>query len=98
MSLRRSLPVAAIIVASAVLPILAYLSLGELMVHVPMAVHAVAVAAAGALAAVAAIALSVIAVRLNDGRAVLLGFAFSVMAVLLVFHSLATPGVLIGVN
>ena len=42
--------------------------------------------------------MSVIAVRLNDGRAVLLGFAFSVMAVLLVFHALATPGVLIGEN
>ena len=57
-----------------------------------------AVVAAGALAGAAAIAMSVIAVQLNDGRAVLLGFAFSVMAVMLVFHALATPGVLIGEN
>jgi putative nucleotidyltransferase with HDIG domain len=98
MSLRRSLPVAAIIVATAALPALAYFLLGEVMVHVPMVAHAAGVAAAGALAAAAAIVLSVFAVRLNDGRAVLLGFAFSVMAVLLVFHSLATPGVLIGDN
>ena len=68
------------------------------MVHLPPIVHLVAVTAAGALAGAAAIVLSVIAVRLNDGRAVLLGFAFSVMAVLLVFHALATPGVLLGDN
>ena len=68
------------------------------MVHVPPIVHLVTVGTAGALAAAAAITLSVIAVRRNDGRAVLLGFAFSVMAVLLVFHALATPGVLIGDN
>ena len=98
MPLRRTFPVVAMLLATAALPIVVYLTIGHVMVHMPMVVHAVSVAAAGGLAAVAAIALSVIAVRLNDGRAVLLGFAFSVMAVLLVFHSLATPTVLIGDN
>jgi HD-GYP domain-containing protein (c-di-GMP phosphodiesterase class II) len=61
-------------------------------------IHLVAVGAAGALAAGAAIALSTVATRRNDGRGVLLGFAFSVMAVLLVIHALATPDVLLGEN
>ena len=36
--------------------------------------------------------LSVVAARVNDGRAVVLGMAFSVMAMMLVLHALATPG------
>ena len=69
-------------------------------VHVmpPSWFHAAVAGAGGALAAIAAVALSVIAVRLNDGRAVLLGFAFSVMSGAARFHALATPGVLIGDN
>ncbi len=98
MPLRRSIPIAAILVPAALIPFITYFLFAEVMVHVPPIVHLVTVGAAGALAAAAAIALSVIAVRRNDGRAVLLGFAFSVMAVLLVFHALATPGVLIGEN
>ena len=98
MPFRRSLPVAGILLPAALLPVLVYVATAGVMVHLPPLVHVVAVVAAGALAGAAAIAMSVIAVRLNDGRAVLLGFAFSVMAVLLVFHALATPGVLIGEN
>lgn len=98
MSCRRSLPVAAILVPAALIPVLAYVAAAGVMVHLPALVHLAAVAAAGALAGAAAVAMSVIAVRLNDGRTVLLGFAFSVMAVLLVFHALATPGVLLGDN
>jgi putative nucleotidyltransferase with HDIG domain len=85
-------------VAAALVPALAYVLCGEVMVHVPPLVHLVTVSAAGMLAASAALAMSVIAMRLNDGRAVMLGFAFSVMAVMLVFHALATPGVLLGSN
>ena len=98
MSSRRSLPVAAILVPAALVPVLVYFLTAGVMIHLPAIVHLVAVSAAGALAGGAAVALSVIAVRLNDGRAVLLGFAFSVMAVMLVFHALATPGVLVGDN
>src|ERR1700742_3678100 len=92
---RRFLAVGALLVPAALLCCLVYLGCGETMVHVPGIVHLITVSTAGALAGAAAIAMSVIAVRLNDGRAVLLGFAFSVMAVLLVFHALATPDVLI---
>src|SRR4051812_41592141 len=98
MPLRRNLPGVAALAVAALLPCLLYVAGDGVMVHLPMTVHLVAVGAAGALAAAAAIAVSVIGVRLNDGRAVLLGFAFSVMAVLLVLHALATPDVLEGPN
>jgi hypothetical protein len=98
MPLRRTLPVGAILAPAALVVVLAYVLSVGVMIHVPPVVHLIAVAAAGLVAGAAAIAMSVIAVRLNDGRAVLLGFAFSVMSVLLVFHALATPGVLIGDN
>jgi hypothetical protein len=68
------------------------------MVMVAPLVHVVVVTAAGVLAVAAAVAMSTIATRLNDGRAVLLGLAFSVMAVMLVIHALATPGALVGDN
>jgi putative nucleotidyltransferase with HDIG domain len=98
MPLRRTLPVAAILAPAALAVVAAYTAAAGIMVHLPPLVHLIAVAAAGLLAGAAALTMSVIAVRLNDGRAVLLGFAFSVMSVLLVFHALATPGVLIGEN
>jgi putative nucleotidyltransferase with HDIG domain len=98
MTLRRHAPVAAILIAAALVPTLAYVASEGAMVHVPALVHLAAVTAAGALAGAAAVALSAIAVRLNDGRAVMLGFAFSTMALMLVFHALATPGVLLGDN
>ena len=98
MPLRRTLPVVAILAPAALVVVAAYAAAAGVMVHLPLVVHLIVVAAAGLLAGAAALAMSVIAVRLNDGRAVLLGFAFSVMAVLLVFHALATPGVLIGEN
>jgi putative nucleotidyltransferase with HDIG domain len=94
-SIRRVIPVAGIVVPAALVPALAYALSTGVMVHIPMLFHCVAVSAAGTLAAAAAIALSVSAVRLNDGRAVMVGFAFSVMAVMLMLHALSTPDVLI---
>jgi putative nucleotidyltransferase with HDIG domain len=49
-------------------------------------------------ATAAAIALTVIGARRHDGRTVLIGTAFSVMAALLALHGIATPGVLMGDN
>jgi HD-GYP domain-containing protein (c-di-GMP phosphodiesterase class II) len=64
----------------------------------PPEVHFYLVAAAAGLAAVASIALTVAGARARDGRAVLLGTAFSTMTALLAVHGLATPGMLIGPN
>ena len=94
----RLLPVVAIAAAAALVPAgLLVAVAGEHVMIAPM-VHVVVVGAAGALAATAAVAMSVIAARVNDGRAVLLGTAFSVMATMLVVHALSTPGAWMGDN
>jgi len=49
-------------------------------------------------AAVAAVTLTVIGARRRDGRTVLLGTAFSVMAALLSLHGIATPYFFVGMN
>jgi putative nucleotidyltransferase with HDIG domain len=49
-------------------------------------------------ATAAAIALTIIGARRNDGRVVLIGTAFSVMAALLALHGITTPDVLMGYN
>jgi HD-GYP domain-containing protein (c-di-GMP phosphodiesterase class II) len=84
--------------ASGLLPALGLGLAGTHMVMLAPDFHLVVVGAAGALAAIAAVVMSVIAARLNDGRAVVLGFAFSVMAEMLLVHALATPGALLGAN
>ena len=56
--------------------------------------HALFVGASAGAATVAAIVLTVAAARRNDGRSVMIGSAFAVMAALLVLHGIATPGVL----
>jgi HD-GYP domain-containing protein (c-di-GMP phosphodiesterase class II) len=61
-------------------------------------VHFWLVAAAAGLTAAASVALTVAGARARDGRAVLLGTAFSTMTALLAVHGLATPGMLIGPN
>ena len=61
-------------------------------------VHFIGVGVSAVMASVAALALTVVGVRRQDGRVVLVGAAFTVMAALLAIHGLATPGVLIGNN
>lgn len=60
--------------------------------------HFWGVAAGALLATVSALALTVVGARRRDGRAVLVGSAFSVMAALLVLHGLTTPDVIVGMN
>jgi HD-GYP domain-containing protein (c-di-GMP phosphodiesterase class II) len=94
----RVLPIAAIAGAAALLPVLLLAATEGRHVMIAPAAHVVVVGAAGALAAGAAIAMSVMAARVNDSRAVLLGMAFSVMATMLLVHALATPGAWMGDN
>ena len=56
--------------------------------------HTLFVGASAGAATAAAIALTIAAARRNDGRSVMVGTAFAVMAALLVLHGIATPGVL----
>lgn len=61
-------------------------------------VHFYGVGLTALAAALAAVALTIIGARRRDGRTVLLGTAFSVMAALLSLHGIATPYFLIGEN
>jgi putative nucleotidyltransferase with HDIG domain len=63
-----------------------------------MNMHFVGVGVSALVAAVASLTLTIVGARRNDGRTVIVGTAFSVMAALLAIHGLATPGVLVGMN
>jgi HD-GYP domain-containing protein (c-di-GMP phosphodiesterase class II) len=96
--IRARLPVFAILARAGVIPTL-LLSMGSMhMVMFAPVVHMAVVGIAGGLAVVASVAMSIVAARRNDGRAVSLGMAFSVMATMLVLHALATPGVIVSAN
>ena len=61
-------------------------------------VHFSGVGLTALAAAIAAVALTIAGARRRDGRTVLVGTAFSVMAALLALHGIATPGILVGMN
>jgi hypothetical protein len=88
----------ALVGAGAAVPAASLIFLGHDGHGLGNGMHFYGVGVSAVLAAVAAIALTIVGVRRRDGRVVLLGTAFSVMAALLAIHGLATPGVLIGYN
>src|SRR5687768_14664635 len=93
---RWSIPALLFVLAAA--PAVLVALLGKTMVMPPPPVHfGVGLAGAG-IAAGAAAALTLAGWRAADGRAMLLGTAFSTMTALLAVHAMATPGVLIGPN
>ena len=61
-------------------------------------VHFYGVGMTALVAAIAAVALTIVGARRRDGRTVLLGTAFSVMAALLALHGIATPYFVVGMN
>ena len=71
---------------------------GREKVYIGGWVHFGGVAFGAGLATAAAIALTVAGARRQDGRAVLVGCAFSVMATLLCLHGLTTPGIFVEMN
>ena len=91
----RSVPVLAAAAFAAVVPPALLHFVGRENVVIDGWVHFGAVALGAGIAAVAAAALTVAGARQQDGYAVLVGSAFSVMAALLCLHGLATPGVLV---
>jgi putative nucleotidyltransferase with HDIG domain len=98
MSDRSRWTIPALLCALAAAPAVLVALLGKTMVMPPAGVHfGVGLAGAG-LAAVAAATLTLAGRRSVDGRAMLLGTAFSTMTALLGVHAMATPGVLIGPN
>jgi HD-GYP domain-containing protein (c-di-GMP phosphodiesterase class II) len=72
--------------------------LGSREVEIGAQVHFLPIAVSAGIAAGAAVALSLVGRSRGDGRAVLVGTAFSAMAALLAVHGLTTPGLLAGAN
>jgi HD-GYP domain-containing protein (c-di-GMP phosphodiesterase class II) len=60
--------------------------------------HLIVMAIGSSIAASASIALAIAGIRGRDGRALISGGAFGAMTLLLLFHGLATPGILLGPN
>jgi putative nucleotidyltransferase with HDIG domain len=98
MRLRRSHVAPSLALAAAVAPALVLLVIGSTEITVEGWIHFVGVGLAAAVATGAALALTVAGAVQDDGRAVLAGLAFSLMAALLCLHGAATPGVLVGAN
>ncbi len=96
--LNRAVSVPLVIGGCAILPAAVLHFLGPRQVEVSSTVHFLPIAISAGLAAGAAVALSLVGKRRGDGRAVLVGTAFSTMAALLAVHGLTTPGFLAGDN
>lgn len=93
---RWTIPALLCVLAAA--PAVLVAALGRDMVMPAPIVHFAVVAAAAGITATAAFALTRSGWTAADGRAMLLGTAFSTMTALLAVHGLSTPGVLIGPN
>jgi len=94
----RIVPLALLLGIGVALPVGLLLGFGHRMVMFGMAVHFVGVGVSALCATAVSLALTIVGVRRNDGRVVLIGTGFTVMSALLAIHGLATPGVLIGTN
>jgi HD-GYP domain-containing protein (c-di-GMP phosphodiesterase class II) len=95
---QRTVSLLGLLAGCAVLPAAVVHFFGETEVNIPGAVHFLPIAISAGLAAAAALALTIVGARRGDGRAVLIGTAFSSMAALLSIHGLTTPGFLVGDN
>jgi putative nucleotidyltransferase with HDIG domain len=94
----RTIPFLGAAAFASVVPVALLHFLGGESVSIDGWIHFVGVALGAGLAAVCAVALTVAGARLQDGYAVLVGSAFSVMAALLCLHGLATPGIIVEMN
>jgi HD domain-containing protein len=83
---------------AAALPLLLIAIVGERPAMPSSAAHFWPVVAAAGTGALVSAGLTLAGVRARDGRAILLGTAFSTITALLAVHGLATPGVLVGPN
>jgi HD-GYP domain-containing protein (c-di-GMP phosphodiesterase class II) len=89
---------AVLAVASALAPI-AFLALaGDHPAKLEPVQHFGLVGGAAALASLASLLLSLAGARARDGRAILMGTAFSTMTALFAIHALSTPGFFVGKN
>src|SRR5688572_20286840 len=83
--------------AAAVPPLLLHMFAGA-TVSIEGIVHFAGVGMTSLALTAAAGAMTIVGARRRDGRTVLIGTAFSVMAALLALHGIATPGVIAEMN
>jgi HD-GYP domain-containing protein (c-di-GMP phosphodiesterase class II) len=84
--------------AAAAVPLLLFAAVGRDPLALTPGAHFWPVVLAAGTAAIVAAGLTVAGVRARDGRAILLGTAFSTTTALLMVHGFATPGVIVGPN
>ena len=84
--------------AAAAVPMLVIALVGRTPVELTPEAHFFPVVIAAGTAAIVAAGLTMAGVRARDGRAILLGTAFSTTTALLAVHGFATPGVIVGMN
>src|SRR2546429_1690933 len=94
----RIVPLAVLLGIGGVLPVGLLLVFGHRMVMFGTPVHFIGVGVSALAAAAVSLALTIVGVRRDDGRVVLIGTGFTVMSALLAIHGLATPGAIIGMN
>jgi HD-GYP domain-containing protein (c-di-GMP phosphodiesterase class II) len=87
-----------VLASCAAFPVALLVSFGDRMVMPPLWVHFYGVGVSALVAMAAAATLTILGVRHDDVRTVVVGGGFSLMAALLAVHGLVTPGVLIGPN
>jgi putative nucleotidyltransferase with HDIG domain len=84
--------------AMAAVPLLFFLAFGSRPVDLTPEAHFWPVVLAAGTAAACAYGVTAAGIRARDGRAILLGTAFSTTTALLAVHGFATPGVVVGPN
>jgi putative nucleotidyltransferase with HDIG domain len=89
---------AAFALTSALAPIVVVALVGTQHAKRPPTVHFGLVGGAAALTSLASLLLSVAGARARDGRAILMGTAFSTMTAMFAIHGFSTPGFLVGKN
>jgi hypothetical protein len=94
----RVIPALMLGLGVAVLPFAAIYLVAHRHVMFTAQVHFVGVGLTALAAALAALVLTIAGARSRDGRTVIVGTAFTVMASLLALHGIATPGIFIGMN
>ena len=94
----RAVPASALIALALVVPLTTLYLTYDRHVAYGGDLHFYGVGGSALAAAVAALVLTAVGVKRGDGRTVLIGTAFTVMAGLLSIHGLATPGIVVGNN
>ena len=88
----------ALLLLAALIPAAIVVLAGSHAVMMPKQLHFGLVGGAAAITSFASLALTIAGARARDGRAVLMGTAFSTMTALFALHGLSTPGFIVGPN